>query len=715
MNDGKNYIDFNDKYNYAIQWIWESEVARRRYQCELYRVALAMRGIPSRDLYQEEMSGIIEAEKDMDKKRKLEKKCQSLPKGHSFALKKAVDNIANQMAGGVDSYEYQVNDPYMVIDADTEDLLAAKCKQDYINSHLGAMAPVISRDLSTAGLSAWYVKYDPVADINQVFRINPKNTWWDTKYSATGIERFRGYSTMISFAKLKKMIEADNDEVNLDIKAPDTPLFDKDGKFDKTAKLSNRKIRTLNGLDIYVRNLNQLATSPDLSNGLKDYAEYDHDLHRCYNLGWYRSLATDPKARTNNGYNGDDVELTIIYDLSRKIEFKIINRRFVISSNQKKFCRKIAFPIFDAVNDEIRQHLDDFHLDCPLKFKFNVPEARDASPMPHADLFDLLDIHDELCAWRAKRSHVSKILAILRIVTNGADAASLEGVLNIMGIVLPNLQGDVETLNFNYSYDPIDSEIAQLEATIQQTLHAYDQFDALQAMGDRASAAESSMALGAVAQGLATHQNTIMELYAEIARQCIANRVAYSPDSEFPILSRGEYSSVTIQQMALTATIDVKPKLAKRIQEKMLSTNALALLGTVGGQFNEQGIAYLVEQAMMGTAPRKMVEGFIKAPAPSEQEIALATQEAQNMANQLAANQRSYVSNPIPYETNNAMQNLTPEQTDEVIAGVSAPAGGEATDIETLDMPQQEGAMSLNMVGLTPESGSQLANPNQMV
>ena len=49
-----------------------------------------------------------------------------------------------------------------------------------------------------------------------------------------------------------------------------------------TATYSNRKIRTLNGLDIYVEDLNRLATSTQLSGGLNMFDEYDHDLRTCY-------------------------------------------------------------------------------------------------------------------------------------------------------------------------------------------------------------------------------------------------------------------------------------------------------------------------------------------------------------------------------------------------------------------------------------------------
>lgn len=733
-----DFIDWNQKWNYPIQWLIESDFARVSYHYWLWRASLAKLGKPCKNLYQEELKTNLSRIADKDKRKEYESRCQSVPEGSSFSLKKAIDNRANQMASGVDTYEYQINDPYMIVDADTEDLLAAKCQQDYVQNHLNILSATFSRDLSWAGVAAVIVKYDPVTDKNCVMRINPKNIWFDTKYSSLGIERFRGYSTMISWKKLKKMIaENDDEEVNLDIKAPDRSILKeidgKDGKkefaIDKTAKYANRKIRTLNGLDIYVEDLNRIAASTQLSGGLNQFDEYDHDLRTCYNLNWYRTYASDPKARTKSNYNGDDVELTVLYDLDRKIEFKIINRRYVIAANQKAFRRKIEFTFTNPITGEQKKRLDDFCLDCPLKFQFEEQENMDKFPHPWAPVFSLLDTHDELCAWRAKREHVSKILSILRIETNGADATSLRGVLNIMGVVLDDIQGDINSINFQYSYDPIDSEIAFRENRIQQVLHAYDQFDALQAMGDRASAAESGMALGAVAQGLSTHQNAIMQLYADIARQCIANRVAYSPRQEFPVSNFGDSASISVQAMALDAIVNVKPALAKKVQEKMIAANAMQILGTLGPQLNEEGVAYLMEQAMLGTMPRKVAEHFIREKGPSEQELALAQQQAQNEAQMLQQNQQAYEQNPTQYEADNIMATQSPEAIDAIIAGINQGQGGveDYADIsadmtispggpETLDMMSQQGAVSTGGVqGMTPEVGGEFANPNGLV
>ena len=731
-----DFIDWNHDWNYPIQWLEESDSARTSYHYWLWRASLAKLGKPCKNLYQEELKSNLNKVDSIDRA-KYEEYCRCVPEGTSFAIKKAVDNRANQMASGVDTYEYKINDPFGIIDDDTEDLLSAQCQIDYVRNRLNILSATFSRDLTWAGLAAVIVKYDPVSDKNKVLRVNPKNVWFDTKYSSLGLERFRGYSTMISWKKLKEMIaNDDNEEVNLDIKAPDRSILkeEDDGKgkkvwnVDKSAKYSNRKIRTLNGLDIYVEDINRLATSSQLSGGISQFDEYDHDLRTCYNLNWYRTYASDPKVRSKSLYNGDDVELTVLYDLDQKIEFKIINRRYVISANGKAFHRKIAFTITNPVTGEQKTRMDDFCLDCPLKIQFEEEENMDKFPHPWSPVFSLLDTHDELCGWRAKRDHVSKILSILRIETNAADAASLRGVLNIMGIVLDDIQGDINSINFQYDYTPIDSEIAFREQRIQQILHSYDQFDALQAMGDRASAAESGMALGAVAQGLSTHQNAIMQLYADIARQCIANRVAYSPRQDFPISNYGSNSSVSIQQMALDAIINVRPAMAVQVHEKAVAANALQLVANLAqsGLVNKDGIAYLMERALMGTVPRKVASSFVREQGPSQEEIALAQQQAQNEAMALQQNQQAYEQNPVPYEVDNVMQTQSPDDVDAIIdelaggqpipderqlAEMSANGGGP----QGVDMEMQDGAMSTGLAGLTPETGGEYANPNSML
>jgi hypothetical protein len=219
-----------------------------------------------------------------------------------------------------------------------------------------------------------------------------------------------------------------------------------------------------------------------------------------------------------------------------------------------------------------------------------------------------------------------------------------------------------------------------------------------------------------------------MQLYADIARQCIANRVAYSPRQEFPISNYGDNSSITIQQMALDAIIDVKPAMAKKINEKTLAANALQIAANFGqsGLINKAGVSKMIELALMGTVPRKIAESFVQEQGPSPEEVALAQQQAQNEAMALQQNQQAYERDPASYETENIMDSRSPEEIDQIIAGLGQGGGQEMpggagpsqmqeSGPEGIDMEQQDGAMVSELEGQTAESGSDLANPNGML
>ena len=728
-----DFIDWNNACAYPLSWMYESTWARNAYRGLLYRAALAKEGLPSKNLYQEKMTSNVRRIGDEEKKKKFMDMCACLPIGRSFALANAVDNRANQLAGGVDTYECEVNDPYMVIDDQTEDLLAAKCEQDYAESDIKYMSAQFAEDLTWTGMVAVLVKYCPKTGKNRVLRINPKNTWFDTKYSSTGEERFRGYSTMISFDTLLKMIEEDGDEVNPNLEAPERSIFDEEGKIDKKAKFSKGHIDTVNGLRIYVEDLNKLATAPELQGNIYDqWNEYTHDLS-CYNYGWYRSMATDAEAKTKSGYNGDDVELTVMYDLARKIEFKIINRRYVISANSKAFRRNIPYEIINPVTQTIKITSEEFCLGCPLIFRYERRNT-DLKPYPVAPVFPLLDEHDEVCSLIAKRKHVTDILSILRIRANSSDADSLGDTLNIMGVILDDLQGDIEAVNLanQYNYEPLDAEINRMETVIKVRLKGYDDFDALQAMGDRASAAESGMATGAIAQGLTTLQQTVMSLYAEIARLFIGNYVTYSDKGNFKVWNGGDYSSLTIQQMATLAIVNVKPKLAKKVQERAIATNALGLIGNLGasGLITQEGVAYLMEQALFGQVPRGLAAKFVNKPTVTPETVQANLQQGQNMAQALQINQQAYEQSPLKYEALDATQSLTPSEIDQVISQYATQMNNEqpteetsmtdaelaaSTGVNPTDTTAMEQGISFGDLRLGSEASGELANSGMVM
>ena len=121
-----------------------------------------------------------------------------------------------------------------------------------------------------------------------------------------------------------------------------------------------------------------------------------------------------------------------------------------------------------------------------------------------------------------------------------------------------------------------------------------------------------------------------------------------------------------------------------------------------------------------------MASSFVREQGPSQEEIALAQQQAQNEAMALQQNQQAYEQNPVPYEVDNVMQTQSPDDIDAIIdelagdqpipderqlAEMSANGGGP----QGVDMEMQDGAMSTGLAGLTPETGGEYANPNSML
>ena len=179
--------------------------------------------------------------------------------------------------------------------------------------------------------------------------------------------------------------------------------------------------------------------------------------------------------------------------------------------------------------------------------------------------------------------------------------------------------------------------------------------------------------------------------------------------------------------MALNAVINVKPKLARMIQEKTIATNAITLVSNFKDILTPEGIAYFLEQAMLGQAPRKTIKSFINIQGSTQQERDTAQLQAQNMAQMLQQNQMAYEQDPMSYETQNIMETQNPEEIDEIIAQLQSAQNGEqvqgsplnrsaiesaGSNMSSLDMAQQAGAMAPGLEGMTPDAGSAMANPN---
>ena len=141
-----------------------------------------------------------------------------------------------------------------------------------------------------------------------------------------------------------------------------------------------------------------------------------------------------------------------------------------------------------------------------------------------------------------------------------------------------------------------------------------------------------------------------------------------------------------------------------------------------GLKLNRKSVAFFAEKALFGEAPRKMLATFIAPPQPDPAAVQAAQMNGQNMANQIAQNQQMYNDNPTQYETENVVENASPEEMEEIISRIGGAIEPPMQDVpgvgegpEGLDMPGQEGSYVSDTEGMTPYSGPDTANMNSLL
>ena len=87
-NENVSYVDFDQKYSYPLQWLYESQTARWAYQRWIWRSSLAKQGKPCENVYQKELTTNLK-KADPTTQRKYEERCKQVPEGRSFALRRA--------------------------------------------------------------------------------------------------------------------------------------------------------------------------------------------------------------------------------------------------------------------------------------------------------------------------------------------------------------------------------------------------------------------------------------------------------------------------------------------------------------------------------------------------------------------------------------------------------------------------------------------------
>ncbi len=621
-------VNYNDPNDHVIQWIEESCRERVQLKRLVERTMRAYEGYPLRNSYKMNVSRYANSLENETEKKNWQLRCKSIPEGRSDVMRKSIETVVSQLQGGIGQYEYTVYDPIMEVDDDLIARLESACDKFYIDSNLNGMKDDIARDMITNGAAYLYVKYDKE---NKQYKTTLIESWRmlnDPNRLRTNRPRYTGFTQMESWKNVKSMIT-----------------------------FKNGAVVTENDMDVYVDNIGKLINNPDFSNQYVDENKLKQDIGLCYSDPYYQSRVIDTKLKENNAYLGDDVEVSYVWDLANHIQYKVINRRYIVEKKEVDLKRKISIEQRDPRDPENKKKISKpktVQIDAPI---IEIPYLKHPKySFPVTPLWFLLNDFDEICSAESLRAHNMSIMGPLNFYGSSYDIEILSNAANVAGIGIEGMDGTVGVLNKQHDTSIIDEYIRIREEKIKRGINAVDQFDMQEMIGDRASAKEVGAISNTVAQGLNPLVASMESGIAQAIRTFLKLYVIYNEDGAFSINNNGEYADVTLEEMALDAI--VKVKLQSQIEFKMQAVSATAMgnlnslmAAASNGLINmDLVLEDYIPLITQGIVSRKRARQYAATPAPTAEEAMVASAAGSMVAGSLNAEQQAAINNPAQTE-----------------------------------------------------------------
>ena len=487
----------DDTYSYVLRYIEEAIDARGPLIEHANRAIHAYQGNPSRDKYLSKFNSYITTfiGEDNERADKLREICKEVPARQNFTIMSAIDTMVSQAMGGIAQYECEPYDPHFYKDPAIVDKLRAAAKYAYIDNNVDAMIPV---GIETAGLTGgaytFIEKKDNSDKVLDLTWIPMTEMLLDPVRLKRNRERYIGHQTTKSWNELRQHLK-------------------------KSAKFDEYVLESINEVDTY---LSEVEFWVNKHNGNFDGIMKDggsehirRDLDKFYKgsaLAWvernskyskHGHVSTD--GDDDDRYIADDVEVSYLFDLSEKIMFTVVNRRFIVKADKDYMSASIDYmhPVVDPFSgnvteaaNSVRIQLD--HPYAPIEFKRSTWMNYAYSPIIH-----VLDTFDDICALESLIYHTISIMTPITFTGNPTDIEKLSQIAGISGETIKGfIANSVTVLNKVVDLTPALSELQRLESKLKWILHGPDAAEQANIIGDRASGTEATMSSAMVTQGL---------------------------------------------------------------------------------------------------------------------------------------------------------------------------------------------------------------------
>lgn len=617
---GGSFPNYNSPYDFVIQWIEESTKSKKVLKSTIERTMDAYEGKPSKNTYKANAASYGNTLNNPEEKSNWQRFCSRIPDGHSDILRKSIETVVSQLQGGIGQYDYEIDDPTMNVDDDLIQRLQSATSKFYIDSGIEEMKASIARDMLINGAAYVYVTYDKdkkdfKATLLEAWRvINDPNT------GRINRRRYCGFHQMESWIDVKKDL-----------------------------KFREDKLVTLNDMDIYVKNVNDVVRNPNFTSEYVTENNIKETAMNIYGVNYYKGRNLDQDLTADNKYRGDDVEICYVWDLNENKRYKVLNRKFVIEAVDNDLHRDVKYVSTDPRDPEGKKEIKKtkkININCPI---IEIPYLRHPRySYPVTPVWGQLDTFDEICSAESLRSHNMSIMGPINFFGSPYDIEILTNAANIAGVGIEGMDGTAGVLNKQHDVTIVDQYIRNREEEIKKALNSVDEYDMQAMMGDRASAREAGNISLAIAQGLNPLVAVMESGIAKVLRVFELLYVIYNEKGKYAIINNGKYDEVTVQEMALDAIINVKLQSQIENRLQMISATAMSTLNFLlsSGKVNEQEVlADFIPLITQNVISRKRARAYYQQAPATPQEIGGAIAAGQGIADMMNAEQQNAIDN----------------------------------------------------------------------
>lgn len=672
-----------DTYQYILDWIKDSNDARRQQNAFVERAILAYQGKPSKDKYQQrlqEAARLIKVD-DKVKAEAIERSLKGINGKRNYTVHNAIETIVSMVQGGVGQYEFGPYDPDLNETPDIVDKLASAAKHFYDTQHIDSLLPQFIRNAPLRGSSYLYLKQKD--NRKEVTILNSDQMILDPLRFKRNYSRFIGFSQNASLNEIRSRL---------------------------TKSGSGYMLKALNEARVYLDEIvNLLNDNKYSAHGVG--ALTSDDLRKDVDIFYtpiQTNITTRRKDEPDYKYAGDEIEISYLWDLQQRRYFEVVNRRYVVADKAIDLKREIKIPYYDTDGKQ-KTKAKTVELEHPfIELDYLKTNWDQYATTP---LFYLLDDFDDLCAMETLLDHTLSIMSPITFMGQSSDAEKVSQIASVSGEIIEGVPATFGVLNKAHDLTPLVSAIQRIEQHIKETLKATDPFEFQGMLGDRASAKEVASASGQVSQGLNPFLANIESAMAELGSKFLKMEVIFGKDT-YSFDFNGKYSELSSADMAADFSIRAKLQTSIKLEQIQNANSAIQLLGVLGANEaidKKEFFGTLIPIAMTSLVSRKKALAMVTEqyrPMP-EEVIARIQKNAENLATMHPADKMD-LSNMSNDELDQAITKMS-----SVVAQGGQPATpqGQVPPGQGQMPPQgQPGPAPEPDIPLTPETGGEAAN-----